>query len=259
MNHQIPAWIVLHIPHDSVRIPDDLRYQFALSDSELANELLKMTDRHTRELFSNGVTQQHIAHAKVSRLVVDVERFADDTQESMAKAGMGAVYERTHLGCTLRHPITASERAKLIADWYTPHHELLTKKVENALVLCGKCLIVDCHSFASVPLPHEPDQSPDRPQFCIGTDEFHTPTQLSDYLIHALQREGYTARKDIPFDDALVPMEFYKRDKRVSSVMIEVRRDLYMNEATGEKTCQFMQISQTIHRLLAGCASALPI
>jgi hypothetical protein len=37
------------------------------------------------------------------------------------------------------------------------------------------CLIIDVHSFSSVPLPHEPDQTPRRPEVCIGFDRFHSP------------------------------------------------------------------------------------
>lgn len=47
-----PDWVVLHIPHDSVVIPDSVRSQFVLDEGELAKELLRMTDRYTHELFT---------------------------------------------------------------------------------------------------------------------------------------------------------------------------------------------------------------
>jgi len=37
-------WVVLHIPHDSLVIPDDVRPQFLLTDPDLALELRRMTD-----------------------------------------------------------------------------------------------------------------------------------------------------------------------------------------------------------------------
>jgi N-formylglutamate amidohydrolase len=89
--------------------------------------------------------------AEVSRLVVDVERFADDSKETMSAVGMGAVYLRTHKRSTLRHSLSDAERNALISDWYTPHHTALTSKVDMALARFGKCLVVDCHSFSSVP------------------------------------------------------------------------------------------------------------
>ncbi len=40
-----PPWIVLHVPHDSMVIPETVRDQFILNDHELASELARMTDR----------------------------------------------------------------------------------------------------------------------------------------------------------------------------------------------------------------------
>ena len=257
MTQQIPGWFVFHVPHDSTWIPDNLRHQFALSDNELADELLKMTDHHTLDLFTAGIPAEQIVRAQVSRLVVDVERFADDSEEAMSSVGMGAVYLRTHNGSALRRPLSDAERNALIAAWYTPHHNALTNKVEMALARFGKCLVVDCHSFPSVPLPYESEQSPDRPEFCIGTDTFHTPATLADGLMDALVRAGFSVRKDFPFAGALVPSKFYKQDSRVSAVMIEVRRDLYMDEATGEKSDQFDGIAEVVRRLLMACTNRI--
>ena len=91
MNNIIPPWLVFHVPHDSQLIPNNIRSQFSLSKEELEDELLKMTDHHTLALFARDVPSSQIVHSKVSRLVVDVERFADDTQESMSKVGMGVI------------------------------------------------------------------------------------------------------------------------------------------------------------------------
>jgi N-formylglutamate amidohydrolase len=50
-----------------------------------------------------------------------------------------------------------------------------------------------------------------------------------------------------PFAGALVPNAYYGQDQRVQSVMIEVRRDLYMDERTGESSPHF----SAMQRLLA--------
>jgi len=43
--------IAIHIPHASRRIPHDIRGAILLSDSELEEELAKVTDTYTDELF----------------------------------------------------------------------------------------------------------------------------------------------------------------------------------------------------------------
>jgi hypothetical protein len=62
-----------------------------------------------------------------------------------------------------------------MAEWNYPHHARLTDAVDAALSEDGHCLIIDIHSFSSHPLPHEHDQDLDRPEICIGTDQFHSP------------------------------------------------------------------------------------
>jgi len=42
---------ILHIPHSSNIIPEEERANIMLNDNELADELLKMTDWFTDELF----------------------------------------------------------------------------------------------------------------------------------------------------------------------------------------------------------------
>ena len=39
-----------------------------------------------------------------------------------------------------------------------------------------------------------------------------------------------------PFSGTLVPARYLGMDPRVQSLMVEVRRDLFMDEATGAKT-----------------------
>jgi N-formylglutamate amidohydrolase len=79
--------MILHIPHSSHIIPENLREQIVLSDADLTAELTLMTDAFTDELFS--LPRTTTIRFPVSRLVVDVERFPDDAQEPMSKVGMG--------------------------------------------------------------------------------------------------------------------------------------------------------------------------
>ena len=228
----LPPWVVLHIPHNSTLIPANVRDQFTLSDAELNDEIKKMTDHHTQDLFGQGVNSSQIVAAPVSRLVVDVERFEDDALEPMSGVGMGVVYTRTHDAKTLRRPISQEERDELLNQWYRPHHLRLSNAVENAIKCHGRCLIIDCHSFPKEALPYENSPDAVRPDICIGTDEYHTPNQLADWLVKSIRRSGRSVSLNSPFSGSLVPQGYYHLEKRVESVMIEVRRDIYMDEDT---------------------------
>lgn len=244
-----PNPMILHIPHSSQDVPADLRDQFVVSNDELLTELRRLTDAFTDALFAlPGATSIRFP---VSRVVVDPERFPDDAQEPMSKVGMGMIYTRTADGKPLRRPLEASERQTLINRYYTPHHHSLTQAVDEELKRHGQALIIDCHSFPNTPLPFELDQAIPRPDFCIGTDPFHTPGILADLLVACIRDLGYSVKLNSPYAGALVPMAFYQKDRRVSSVLIEVNRRLYMNELTGEKITPFALLQRQILALLS--------
>jgi N-formylglutamate amidohydrolase len=203
-----------------------------------------MTDWFTEELFDlPGATRIVFP---VSRLVVDPERFLDDAQEVMAAVGMGVIYTRTSQGVPLRPEPSAQERSELLDRYYHPHHQELSEAVDHAVNDLGYCLVLDCHSFPSTPLPYEPDQGLDRPDICLGTDSFHTPNRLIELAVVAFQDLGLTVAIDRPFAGALVPMKHFQKDARVHALMVELNRRLYLDETTGARTSSFNSLQSTV-------------
>ena len=257
MSNYPPAY-VLHIPHASTHIPEDLRPDILLPSEDLEQELLALTDRYTDQLFALPPGNAATIQFPVSRLIVDPERFIDDAAEPMAARGMGAIYTRGSKGQILRRAPSPEERARLLARFYEPHHRALSEAVEAAIKAWGYCLIFDCHSFPSRPLPYEPDQRPDRPDICFGTDPFHTPERVLDVSDGLFTRAGYRAALNQPYAGALVPATHFRRDDRVLAIMVELNRSLYMDEETGERLPGFHALSSRIHGLLAGIAIVAP-
>jgi N-formylglutamate deformylase len=212
-----------------------------------------MTDWHTDRLFE-GVRELGATTFlnDVSRLVVDPERFPDDDAEPMAEIGQGAVYTRSTDGDEFRR-LGPGDREHLIDGVYAPYHAALTELVAGLVDEFGLCLLLDCHSFGTIPLPSEADQSTDRPDICIGTDAFHTPPALADRYVDAFAAQGFRTEIDRPFTGALVPLRYYGQDRRVTAVMVEVRRGLYCDEATGEPLPHFNDVKAAIQRALSAC------
>jgi N-formylglutamate deformylase len=216
---EVPA-VVVHIPHASIVVPDDVAADLVLTHEELEHQLLVMTDRYTDELFALPPTLATTVAFPVSRVVVDPERFTDDAHEPMAGKGMGVIYTKTASGQPLRRPPTADQRRHLLARFYEPHHAALTTAVETALAAHGNCLVLDGHSFPTRPQPYEDDQNPDRADICIGTDPGHTPDWLRDVAVRAFEALGWSVAVNRPFAGALVPMRFYRKDLRVRAIMV---------------------------------------
>jgi N-formylglutamate deformylase len=118
-------------------------------------------------------------------------------------------------------------------------------------------LIVDGHSFPSVALPYELDQSEYRADICIGTDPFHTPSFVRDATVAAAEKAGYSVTINTPFSGALVPLASYRSDHRILSLMIEVNRRIYVNEQSGLKKQTFEQTSVLIGMLIVAAAESV--
>lgn len=239
--------MIVHVPHASADIPHDVREQFTRGDYELNAELLRSTDWFTDELFS--IPDCTTVRYPISRLVVDPERFESDEDEPMARVGRGVIYSHGTEGGLLRRPLSLGERQSLLERFYRPHHRALETATATLLGEKQSVTIVDAHSFPAVPWPVELCQDEERPDFCLGSDQFHTPAELIEIASEFLSASGFSVLVNRPYAGALVPLVYYRKDARVRALMIEVNRKIYLNESTGERAPRFGSIQRTIHDL----------
>lgn len=212
--------LIFHIPHSGTIIPFDAGFDQELIKSE--HNLL--TDHATDQIFNiKETTQLVFPH---SRIFCDVERL-DDSIEPMAKVGRGYYYTKTDDGRHLREN-DQHLKQNVYENFYLPHHEKLSKLSEQKINEFGQAIIIDCHSFSDTPFKTDLDQSEDRPDICIGTDEFHTPTWLVEFIRSGVENEGLSVKINSPYSGTIVPQKFYLRDDRLISVMVEINRRLYM-------------------------------
>lgn len=242
--------ILIHIPHSSYAIPNEYRDLFYLKSNELFQEQLKMTDSYTDELFDVDKVQKLIF--PISRLVCDVERFRNETDEEMTKQGMWVCYTKTS-DCKPLKIVNNEHKQEILKLYYDKHHSLFESQVEEMLKEYRQCLIIDAHSFSSIPLPYELHSQDFRPDICIGTDDFHTPKEVAKYLYNAFSDLGYKVGINNPFCGTIVPLKFYRKNENVYSVMLEINRSLYMNEVAGKKNKNFVSIKRNIEQVISLC------
>ncbi|WP_225800843.1 N-formylglutamate amidohydrolase [Streptomyces sp. NK15101] len=225
--------VLLHVPHSSREVPAEVRAGILLGDGELEHELDHITDSHTAEIAAVAAATARATPWRfvngLSRLVVDPERFPDEREE-MLSVGMGAVYTRTTHRATLRP--AGFDPGPLLDRYFVPYARAMTRAVAERLAVAGRVVIVDVHSYPTERLPYELHGDGPRPPVCLGTDAFHTPPALLDAAREAFGGFGGVGT-DSPFAGTYVPLEYYGRDPRVSALMVEIRRDLYMSEPGG--------------------------
>jgi N-formylglutamate deformylase len=222
--------VILHVPHSSRAVPADVRDRIVLDEARLGLELDRMTDTATDLVAAGAAARAAVTPWRWvnpwSRLVVDPERFPDQT-EPMRAVGMGAVYTGTHDRQVLR-PDDAAHEADLLARFFTPYADGLADLVDARLQACGGAVLLDVHSYPREALPYELHGDGPRPQVCLGTDADHTPGWLVERARRAF--DGYEVGLDSPFAGTYTPLRHWGRDRRVVSLMVEVRRDVYLDD-----------------------------
>ncbi len=243
--------VILHVPHASQVIPADARAGLLLGDEALAMELAHMTDAHTdviadRAAAASDRTPWSLVNL-LSRLVIDPERFPDD-REDMRAVGMGAVYTRTSHGQLLRSDDDAAAEDDLLARWYWPYGQAMTDLVDARLAATGRVTVIDVHSYPSQRLPYEVGGKV-RPAVCLGTHSFHTADWLLDAGREAFASGGSIA-VNTPFAGCYVPLKHHGKEPRVSALMVEIRRDIYMVEPGGQPTNGIAAVIASLTRLI---------
>ncbi|MFN8238579.1 MAG: N-formylglutamate amidohydrolase [Chitinophagales bacterium] len=244
--------LILHIPHSSVNIP--LKEGYIVSEEILQSEIVKLTDWHTEDLFHS--IEDEMIIAPFSRIFCDPERFPDDEQEIMAQYGMGVLYEKTDNGNVMRI-VTPELRKKILEDYYWKHHYKLNNAVKNQLEQYNKAIIIDCHSYPEIPIERSLVKSSFRPDFNIGTDEYHTPRKLIDISVDFFKQKGYSLGIDLPYTGSIVPLEYYRKNENVQSIMLEINRKLYLKEDSNEKSANFQHIKTVTKEFINAIRSTL--
>lgn len=241
--------VVLHVPHASRAVPADVRAALLLDDAALAAELDRMTDTATDVLADRAAADAAVRPWRWvnpwSRLVVDPERFPDDREE-MRAVGMGAVYTRTSGLRPLREDDPRHE-ADLLDRFFEPYARGLADLVDERLLARGAAVVLDVHSYPREALPYERHGDGPRPEVCLGTDPDHTPGWLLDAARTAFA--GHGTGLDSPFAGTYTPTRHHGRDHRVASLMVEVRRDVYLDDAL-EPTPGLDRLARALARLV---------
>jgi N-formylglutamate deformylase len=242
--------VILHVPHSAREIPGAVRAGLLLDDAALERELNHITDAHTAELAEAaaglaGLRPWRFVN-RLSRLVVDPERFPDEREEMLA-VGMGAVYTRTTHRAALRP--ADSDPGPLIERYFRPYARAMTEAVAGRLAATGRAVVIDVHSYPTEALPYELHGAGPRPPVCVGTDAFHTPPELAEPARKAFAVCGETGLNS-PFAGAYVPLEFYGRQTRVHALMVEIRRDTYMTEPGGPAGPGLLRLASALAALV---------
>ena len=206
---------IIHIPHSSTKIPYEFLSDYVISLDHLKRESEFMCDKNTDLLVDND---NDVIIFPYSRIFCDVERFNNEKEE-MNTVGMGVVYTHTHDLKLSRVPKNIDDILKIYNDYHSKLN-LLTSDILNDH---GEVLILDIHSYSNEILDYELHKELERPEICIGIDDFHMDEILRNKILYIVKESGFKFAINQPFIGTIIPSE-YLNDSRVKSVMIDVNK-----------------------------------
>jgi N-formylglutamate amidohydrolase len=236
---------LINLPHSATHIPDAFLDDYYLGKEELEANIFEYADLYTDVLFSDFFETFGGVKAKYSRLLCDIERFFDDEAEPMHKKfKLGWFYENAILSHT---PLRSTKNREVIAKYYENYHRKLNQKTAQKLKEHGQCTIIDCHSFSNE-FYWFLDESLHLPDICIGFDEYHKDPLLVEAILSEFKE--YDIGINEPYAGSLVPINYWQKERRVKSVMIEINKKLYLKEDNRTKSAHFSTMKEKLNNVL---------
>ena len=247
-------------PHSGTCYPADFGHAIAHA------ELRHGEDTHVERLWDHapevGAT---LIAAHFPRTYIDVNRSLSDVDPGMlaehwplapsAKTvlGMGLLWRQVRAGAPIYdRKLSIAEVKRRVESCWRPYREALRQASERALAAFGACWHLNLHS-----MPHDAYER-------LGIE---SPTPLADFVLgdrrgrscdreflllvkHAIEAHGYRVAVNDPYEgQELVRMMGEPHEGR-HSLQVEVKRSLYMNEATREPNKHFEDLRADIASVL---------
>lgn len=211
----------------------------------------------------DGLCAGAFVRARLSRFVCDLNRHPDDVSARAVPAhpaprntdGRGFVWEVTTAGApALARPLDIDEwRAR--RDVHAEYHAALAEALRRAKDRFGFAILVDGHSMPSVGRQGHADPGQPRAEIVPG-DRMGTSCapSLSRLVGEHFGQHGLRVAFNDPYRGGFVTAHHGQPAQQIHAIQIEMRRDLYMDEAA------FTPVDAGLARLrvvLAGLLRAL--
>lgn len=260
--------LVFNSPHSGCHYPKDFLAATRLDKSAIR----RSEDSHVDSLFAAAVQKgAPLLRANFPRAWLDVNREPYELDPNMFAtalpnyANVRSVRVAGGLGTVARivseseeiydRPLDVDEVLDRIDQVYKPYHQALADLLETTRRIFGFAVLIDCHSMPSIVRGGAGQL---RPDVVIG-DRYGASCagELSDIAGRILARLGYSVSRNKPYAGGYIT-EFYGRpDQGIHALQVEVKRSLYMNEQTLERTAGFGEVAADLSRFIDELAASL--
>ncbi|MET4128567.1 N-formylglutamate amidohydrolase [Roseovarius sp. MBR-6] len=251
--------VVFASPHSGREYPWSFLRRTALNEHSVRSS----EDAFVDQLFDSAPRAgAPFLRAGAPRAFVDLNRSADELDPALIEgvsrqghnprvaSGLGVIPRVVANGKAIYSgKISLSEAQARIDSYWRPYHEALQGQLDQAHLMFGQSILIDCHS-----MPHEAMDAVSRrglrrPEIVLG-DRFGASADAAivDRIEAAFTRAGLLVTRNTPFAGAYITQAYGRPARGRHAVQIEIDRALYMNERLIRPNGNF----EAFRRLLRG-------
>ncbi|GAW33476.1 N-formylglutamate amidohydrolase [Roseovarius sp. A-2] len=182
--------------------------------------------------------------AGAPRAYVDLNRSADELDPALIEgvsrqghnprvaSGLGVIPRVVANGQAIYSgKLSMAEARHRIETYWRPYHTALQGQLDQAHMMFGEAILVDCHSMPHEAVDAVARRGVRRPEIVLG-DRFGAAADgaVVDRIEEAFTRAGLVVTRNTPFAGAYITQAYGRPARGRHAVQIEIDRALYMNE-----------------------------
>ena len=161
--------------------------------------------------------------------------------------------------------IPLSEAQNRIDTFWQPYHDALQTQLDQAHLMFGQAILIDCHSMPHEAMDSVAQRGPRRPEIVLG-DRFGAAadSEIMDRIEAAFAAAGLVVTRNTPFAGAYITQAYGRPARARHAVQIEIDRALYMNERLIRPNRNFEEFRRLMRGVVReiteiGRAQAMPL
>ena len=257
-----PIPLVLDSPHSGEHYPDDFDHL------PLRADVRRAEDTHVARLYRHapafGAT---LIEASFPRAYIDANRSLADVDPTLladAWPGPIAPSKKTELGIGLvwrlgrggvpmyDRRLTAAEIRHRIDRWYLPYHAALDAALDERHRAFGTVWHINCHSMPARGDVMAEDPGRERADFVLGDRDGTTcAAEFTGLVAATLRAMGYAVAINDPYKGVELVRKHGRPAESRHSLQIEIKRTLYMDEASLVPGAGYAALERDLAAMLA--------
>jgi len=238
--------IIYNSPHSGERFPDDFlksclinQHILLSSGDSFVNSLFEEAKNHGSTLLVNNFARSFMDTNREA-YEIDPSMFSGEIDVPLnhnspkVQLGFGSIAKYAYTRKNIyKDKIPFEYARKRIEEYHIPIHEKLESLLVKDIDKFGYSLLVDCHSMPSFEfLGHH---VPDKPQYDIILGNLYGRSchpAITDFLSQHFLREGFSVILNTPFAGGHNTEKYNAPQLNKHAIQIEIKKSLYMDEAT---------------------------